>query len=335
MDNINRKYPLFSVIIPLFDKGPYIKRAIESVLNQTIQNFEIIVVDGGSQDDGPKFVKDLHDPRISFLVQRGKGVSNARNEGVEYAKNDYIAFLDADDEWMPNHLETIIRLMEKHPKAGMFTTAYKIQTAEGKTRWPHYDCIPNPPWEGLFPNYFKSAALGDTPVWTSVVVIPRQIFHEVGGFPEGYWWGEDVDLFGKIALKYPVAFSWELGGIYHWDATNRACNKITTMNYEDEPFVNTVYNALMRKEIPPEFIEFINEYIADRKIFRAIHYVRAGSPDLAQIILNNCSTRWYYNKKMKWLLLSKLPYPIFLFIRNSRRKLNSIVRKNKNMHSAE
>jgi glycosyltransferase involved in cell wall biosynthesis len=319
-----------SVIIPLLNKAPYISRAIKSVLNQTVQNFEIIVIDGGSEDNGPKIVKNFIDPRIQFFIQSGKGVSNARNEAVHFSKNEYIAFLDADDEWMPNHLETILKLIEKYPEAGMFTTAFKIQTAEGKTHWAHYESIPNHPWEGLLPNYFKSAALGDTPVWTSVVVIPRKIFDEAGGFPEGYWWGEDVDLFGKIALKYPVAFSWEFGAIYHHDALNRACNKITTVNFEEEPFFYTAQAALKRQEISPEFIESINEYLANRKIFRAIHYVRAGSPDIAQHILKSCSTRWFYHKKMKWLLLSKLPYPLFLFIRDIKRTSIKTIRKGEN-----
>ena len=146
----------FSVIIPLYNKGPYIVRAIDSVLQQTNQNFEIIVIDGGSEDDGPKIVKEFNNPRIHLLVQSGKGVSNARNEAVNCAKNEYIAFLDADDEWMPKHLETILGLIEKYPQAGMYTTAHKEQTKDGKTQWPDYRYIPNPPWEGLLPDYFKS-----------------------------------------------------------------------------------------------------------------------------------------------------------------------------------
>jgi len=325
MGKINKKSPLISVIIPLLNRGPYIDRAIESVLNQTIQNFEIIVVDGGSEDDGPETVKSFNDPRIHFLVQSGKGVSNARNEAVDYAKNEYIAFLDADDEWMPNHLETVIRLINTYPGAGMFTTAYRIQTFNGKIKWANYKCIPQPPWDGLLPDYFKSGALGSDPVCTSVVVIPKKIVLEMGGFPEGYWWGEDMDLFGKIALKYPVAFSWELGGIWHCDASNRLNERVTTVNYVEEPFVETSRSALLRREVPPEFIESLNEYIAMRKISRAAQYMRAGSPDIAQTILKQCDTKWHNNEKMKWLFLTKIPYPVFLFMRDVRQTFIKIV----------
>jgi glycosyltransferase involved in cell wall biosynthesis len=327
MEKISMKGPFFSVIIPLFNKGPYIARAINSVFNQTIQNFEIIVVDGGSEDNGPKIVKEFNDSRIYFLVQRGKGVSNARNAGVNSTKNEFIAFLDADDEWMPNYLETIIRLIKKYPEAGMFTTAYKIQTGDGKIGWADYKCIPKPPWEGLLPDYFKSGALGESPVWTSVAVIPNKIFHEIGGFHEGYWFGEDADLFGRIALKYPVAFGWDFGAIYHKDAINRACDRRLPLENE-EPFVITARAALMVGEVPQKFRESLNEYICRKEIIRAYRNVRAGHSDIAQSILKHCNTKWHYNEKTKWLLLAKIPYPLYLFIRDIRRKLIKMVRKN-------
>lgn len=326
MEKNSKKGSLISVIIPLLNKGLYIERAINSVLTQTIQNFEIIVMDGGSEDNGPKIVKNFNDPRIIFLIQSGKGVSNARNEAVSSAKNDFIAFLDADDEWMPHHLETILRLIEKYPDAGMYTTAYKILTADGKTVWADYKNIPGAPWEGILPDYFKSGALGDYPVWTSVVVIPRKIFYEMGGFPEGYWYGEDADLYGKIALNYPVAFSWEFGALYHWDTLNRACDRRIPLDYE-EPFVKTARFALVKGEVPQKFTESLNEYICKKEIFRAAYNIRDGSSDIAQTILKQCTTKWQHNEKMKWLIMAKIPYPVFLFLREIRRKLIKSVRK--------
>lgn len=316
-----------SVIIPLLNRGPYIGRAIDSVLNQTIQNFEIVIVDGGSDDDGPIIVKSFNDPRIYFFVQSGKGVSNARNEAVDYAKNEYVAFLDSDDEWMPNHLETILRLIHKYPNAGMYTTAYKIQTTDKETFSPNIKYLPQYPWEGLIPDYFKSGALGYNPAWTSVVVIPKKIFLEAGGFHEGYSWGEDIDLFGKIALKYPVAFSWELGGIWHWDASNRIHFGIITAEYIEEPFIETARSALMKQEVPPQLIDSLKEYIAYRKIFRAATYMSVGRPDIAQTILKQCETKWHYKKKITWLLLAKLPYPLFCYLIKIQKNLNVIVRK--------
>jgi glycosyltransferase involved in cell wall biosynthesis len=316
----------FSVIIPLYNKGPYIARAIESVLKQTIQDFEIIVIEGGSEDNGPKIVKDFTDPRIHFREQRGKGVSNARNEAVHFSKNDYIAFLDADDEWMPNHLETILRLIEKYPEAGMFTTAYKKQTADGKIQWAIFKCMPDAPWEGLLPDYFRSGALGNSPAWTSVVVIPKKIFYEMGGFPEGYWYAEDADLFGKIALKYPIAFSWESWAIYHTEASNRACNREFPRNYE-EPFVITARAALMKGDVRPDLVESVNEYIARKEMIRAYYHLEDGNLKTAQIILKQCTTKLRKNERMKMLILATLPSPVYFFLRNMKGNVIKMVRK--------
>ena len=91
-----------SVIIPLLNKGQYIRRAIDSILAQEYQNFEIIVVEGGSNDQGPDIVKSIRDSRLTLITQPTKGVSEARNFGVERSHGALIAFLDADDEWLPN-----------------------------------------------------------------------------------------------------------------------------------------------------------------------------------------------------------------------------------------
>lgn len=89
----------FSVIIPLYNKGNCISRAIESILKQTYQNFEILIVDDGSTDDGAIKVKAFQDSRIHLIQQQNFGVSVARNTGVQYSHNPYLCFLDADDLW--------------------------------------------------------------------------------------------------------------------------------------------------------------------------------------------------------------------------------------------
>ena len=315
-----------SVIIPLYNKEHEIKRTINSILSQTFQNFEVIVVDDHSSDNGPAIVKSIADHRIALIEQDHRGVSYTRNHGVRLATTDFIAFLDADDEWMPNHLETILRLIEKYPEAGMFTTAWKIFTAEGKTKWANFQYIPSPPWEGLLPDYFRSGALGDDPVNASTVVIPKKIFHEMGGFDDEYWYGEDTDLLGKIALKYPVAFSWEFGAIYHVDASNRSCDRKMPLDYE-EPFVKTARSALMKGEIPQELKESLYEFIAKKEIYRCYLNLHEGNLKTAQIILKQCTTKLRKNEKMKLKILAKLPSPVYLFLRDFRLKIIERVQK--------
>jgi len=308
-----------SIVIPLYNKGPHISRTIQSVLNQTEQNFEIIVVDGQSTDEGPKIVKSFEDPRIFFFEQVGSGVSSARNEGISHSRSDFVAFLDADDEWMPDHLETLLRLREAYPEAGAYTTAYLVKYPNFQVKMASFHAIPGKPWEGLLPSYFKSAAFGSPPVWTSVVGIPKRVLTEMRGFNTDAWWGEDTDLWGRIALKYPIAFSWDGMGIYHTEASNRACNR--TEPVEENIFVITARNALQAGEVPPELKEDLLEYVASKQIQTACRNLAAGRPDLARNNLKGCKTRYLWKSKYWALFWTFIPSRIFLALKNWKLKV--------------
>lgn len=111
-DNLN--FTTVSVVIPLYNKGKYIERALSSVLTQTYPPLEIIVVDDGSTDDGPDRVLNFNDPKIILVRQENKGPGAARNAGLARARGKYIAFLDADDEWMPSFIEKGISILENN-----------------------------------------------------------------------------------------------------------------------------------------------------------------------------------------------------------------------------
>ena len=201
-------------------------------------------------------------------------------------------------------ISTIIRLVEKFPDSGAYTTAYKICDKNGKLRWPKYRAIPPPPWEGLIPNYFASSVRGEYPVWTSAVCIPKKIFIAMGGFPVGAWWGEDAELSGKIALNYPIAFSWEIGAIYHWDALNRACCRLSL---EQEPFVKTGKKAIAENKIPKEILPDFIEYVNRKEIYRAACNIIEGNPELSRRILVNTDTHLFYPQKIVLKWFSYLP----------------------------
>ena len=105
-----------SVVIPLCNKESYIRRALNSIVNQSFQDFEVIIVDDGSTDKGAEVVRGFDDPRIRLIQQENSGTFTARNRGIKAARGDLIAFLDADDEWKPEHLEVLLRLQEKYPR---------------------------------------------------------------------------------------------------------------------------------------------------------------------------------------------------------------------------
>ncbi len=314
--------PAVSVVIPIYNKGPHIARTIQSVLNQTEQSFEIIVVDGQSIDEGPKIVKSFKDQRIFFFEQEGSGVSSARNEGVCHSQSDFIAFLDADDEWMPDHLETLLRLRKAYPEAGAYTTAYLVKYPNSRVKMANFHAIPEKPWEGLLPSYFRSAAFGASPVWTSVVGISKRILTEMGGFSTDAWWGEDTDLWGRIALKYPIAFSWDGVGIYHTEASNRVSKKIKAV--KEHIFVTSARNALQAGEVPQDLREDLLECVASDQIQTAWRNLAAGRPDLARDNLKDCKTRYLWRSKYWTLFWTYIPSGIFMVLKNWKSKIREM-----------
>ncbi|MFZ2498255.1 glycosyltransferase family 2 protein [Methanosarcina sp.] len=299
---------LVSVVIPLYNKGLHIRRTLNSVLAQKVQNFEIIVVDDGSTDKGAEVVKSFIDSRIRLIQQENAGVSSARNRGIREAKADLIAFIDADDEWTPGFLETVLRLRERYPQAGAYSTAYLFCTPEGKTRIPNYEKIPSAPWEGLLQSYFLSAAKGEHPVCSSAVCIPKKILVIEKGFKIGAWWGEDDDLWGRIALKYPIAFSWQIGAIYHLGAVNRACKREEIVEH---PFIEIAEMAINNGEIQKNRIDDLKECVARYKIVSAMHNLYRGHPEISRRILKSCETKELYKEKLFWYFWSVVPYGVF------------------------
>lgn len=305
--------PLVSVVIPLYNKEPHIKRAIDSILAQKIQDFEIIVIDDGSTDKSAEVVKSFTDPRIRLIHQENAGVSAARNKGIKEAKADLVAFLDADDEWTPSFLETVLRLREKYPEAGIYATTYSI-LKYGDIKSAKYNAIPPAPWEGLLPRYFLSTATGEHPVCSSAVCVPKNIFSKVGIFKIEAWWGEDDDLWGRIALKYPIAFSREIGAIYHKEATNRACN--LSSQVEEHPFIKTAKNAINKGEVRKEIEDDLTECISKYQILSAIRNIKCGNRRLAKINLRSCNTRLFKTEKLLWYFVTFVPYSVSFYIIN-------------------
>lgn len=193
--------PRFSVIMPLYNKERYLKKAIESVIAQTYRDFELIIIDDGSTDNSLEVVRGLkiEDRRLKILTQSNSGVAVARNNGVAASEGEYMCFLDADDWWGPTFLEEIDRMIAEYPDAGIYASNY-IYYKPGKTHVAlnlsrGYIDYPKAYYEGF-----------SMPVWTGATCMPRKVFDEMGGFPNGIKLGEDFLLWAKTALHYPIAF---------------------------------------------------------------------------------------------------------------------------------
>ena len=220
----------FSVIIPLYNKVPYVSKAIGSVLSQTYGDYELVIMDDGSMDgsfDTAQKVIEGHE-HCYLYRQQNTGVSMARNNAVALSQGEYLCFLDADDWWEPTFLEEMSKLTEEYPDAGSYGTNYTIVN-ETKRKTRVADIGVEQGFEKGYINYCKVYAKTlAMPLWTGAVCMPRRVFDEMGGFPLGIKLGEDFILWVRVALKYKMVFLNEPLSYYNQDVdvANRGVGKL-------------------------------------------------------------------------------------------------------------
>ena len=261
----------FSVIIPLYNKAPYIRKALESVFVQTYTDFELIIVDDGSMDGSAEIAeaslleatrrheamrqendttptRPIAQSPYRLLKQQNAGVSAARNNGFAVSSGDYIAFLDADDWWEPTFLEKMAQLIEDYPEAGLYASNY-MYYKPGKTRVAVNNI------ETEYFNYPKAYYEGrEMPIWTGATMISRRVMDEMGGFPLGIKLGEDFLLWAKIAMQYKVAFLNEPLAWYNNDvpATLRATRNLHAPEHHMLFNLGRLGDEAMRREAKGE-----------------------------------------------------------------------------------
>lgn len=220
----------FSVIIPLYNKAPYVARAIGSVLSQTFVEYELIIVDDGSSDSSAEIAFHAIEghENCRLLRQENVGASKARNNGVAASQGDYLCFLDADDWWTPTFLEEMAKLIDEYPDAGIYGTNYTIvNETKHKTREANIGVEAG--FERGYINYCQVYAKTMYMPLTSIsVAIPRRVFEQMDGFPVGVLLGEDFLLWIHIALQYKVAFLNKSLACYNQDVNqeNRGVGKL-------------------------------------------------------------------------------------------------------------
>lgn len=210
--------PIVSIVMPLYNKGRQVERALRSVQNQTFSDYELVVVDDGSTDDGPSIVYALKDARVRLVTQPNAGVSSARNRGVEESRASLVAFLDADDEWRPSFLESVLRLRAAWPRCGVFATNYEFHRERGYRRATVIRSLPAAFREGVLEDYFRVAARSDPPLWTSALMVDKVSLERVGGFPPGVIPGEDLLTWARLCATNAVAYSTAVRA-HHWEPT--------------------------------------------------------------------------------------------------------------------
>lgn len=257
---------MISIVIPLYNKAQSIEPTIRCIQAQTYQDFEIVVVDGYSSDGSLEIIQRLaqEDPRIHVFMQENRhGVTPARNESIEHAQYEHIAFMDADDYWEPTYLERMVQLIEDYPQCGIWGIAHGTMVGEEKVesrvsrverRESRGECRESSAERGLLSeNPWKTIGC---PYWTSATAISKTAFDAVGGFDNRIIYGEDIDLWWRIMLQFPAAWDGtQTLAYYRVDAENRACEHVFPLKIHIPYYIGKYAKS---RELSEDFRQFFD-----------------------------------------------------------------------------
>lgn len=311
---------MFSVIIPVYNKADTLGMAVESVLAQTLRAWELIVVDDGSRDDvASALAPYASDPRIRLIRQKNAGVSAARNRGIEAAREPYLAFLDADDEWLPRHLEDLKTMIEQEPGAGVYTTPFRVQFADGRSRDTSEYFIREGIWreKDAFAYIYR---IGDQHMMNLLGAgILADAARACGGFQPGERIGEDTDFLLNVAAYYDVALWNRVSAVYHRERST-ATEQAGPLNY-DWYFGKREQALLSDARIPAEKRFYIRCLLDYFRIHKARHYLMEGRKRLAVAEMKR--VRWDAKKwrarVITWCMVP-IPSPALRYLYREKRK---------------
>lgn len=193
---------LISVVIPVYNKRKSIRNTLTTVLNQIYSDFEVLVIDDGSEDGSMGKIADIDDPKLRIILKKNSGVSDTRNLGMREAKGEIVAFLDGDDLWDKFYLQRLADMIKKYPDCSLYMqNSIDIPVEEVKHyRW---ECNQDKVirrytnWEHYF--YFRNFK-------TSALAVNKKDALKLGGFDTSLTIGEDLDLWLRLILSGPVCF---------------------------------------------------------------------------------------------------------------------------------
>ena len=278
--NSNKK-PFFSVIIPTYNRNHTLKRAVKSVLKQTHKDFELIIVDDGSNDETSDYLSELKvkfpTKKLIVISQDNKGVSAARNEGIKNSSGEWIAFLDSDDEWSKRKLEIQKKYIEKNPR---------IKWCHGNERWVR---------NGEHLNQKKVhqkdggdlflRSLGLCLISPSTVVIHHRLFQELGNFREDFVVCEDYDLWLRFLNKYEIGFCEEVLITKYGGHDDQLSKKFKAMDYYRVKSMNSILPVISNQER----VSAVKEQIQKKCVILISGYKKFGNIENLeeiQMILN-------------------------------------------------
>jgi hypothetical protein len=220
-----RQAPAVSVVVPLYQKAATLPRCLASIQRQSFTDFELLVVDDGSSDEGPRIAENAarKDTRVRVLRRPNGGPGAAKNTGLREASASLIAFLDADDEWEPQFLASAVRGLETHPECAVYASAFRIGPS-GVDRWDELrrHGVREGVWRLQPDTGDRELALCLGAIHSCSSLFRTSIVRRFGGFYEENRcrFGEDVYLWLQLMLHYPFLRSFEVSAWYHTDASD-------------------------------------------------------------------------------------------------------------------
>lgn len=303
--------PFFSVVITVFNKEKFIKDTLNSVLNQTFKNIEVIVINDGSTDRSVELINSFKDQRLKLISTPNQGASTARNTGIREAKSNYIALLDGDDIWDLNYLKHVSDAIDKHPDYKIFTTAV-AQKFEQKTIPVVYnfnqDCL-----YGIH-NYFEASKKYSL-LTSSSVVFHKSVLEKTGYFDPLIISGQDTDMWIRFGLYFKIVFVNKLLVAYNYNATSLSN---TTFGLDKKPKYDKYFQNEKDHQELKVFLDrnrysmaILSKLQDDKKSFNYyLSHIELGNLNLRHQILLH-SPKWLLQLllKLKSLKGGKIYYP--------------------------
>lgn len=253
--------PKISVVIPLYNKEKSISRTVDSVLSQTFTNFELIIVNDGSTDKSLSVVSEITDSRIQVIDKPNGGVSSARNRGISAARGEWIALLDGDDLWLPEHLENFAKAFALFPSVKVFYSGYT--TDKEKNFKPFFG-----EFAVVVKDYF-SLALAGHGIWSSCVCFHRSLLQKMMMFREDLKKGEDIELWRRFVMSERIVFIQRVTALYNLRGENRACLScvdlrsryiwflpLEDMKGAEFKYFSKMYLVVLKQMLPLDFASF-------------------------------------------------------------------------------
>lgn len=297
--------PLVSIIIPLYNKEDVIKEALNTVLAQTFSDYECIIINDGSTDNSLKVAYSIKDSRFKVITQPNGGVSRARNRGIKEARGEYITFLDADDLWKPDFLETLLSLRKRYPHCSVFGSAVSILSLEGKSQDPVQR---NFTFEtsGELNNYFEVASSSFPPLHSSAILVHKDALNSIGGFPVGVKSGEDLLTWAKLAVHNKIAYTRNPLAYYRF-SIKPAIQKESFRLPDENDYVGRELKRLFHEN---QNIKGLKDYVALWHKMRAHAFLAAGNNKKAR---NDLLKMFRYKISIKGVIMLLLSFsPTFV-----------------------